>query len=229
MKRVFIPILPIIITSQLFAIVGFGLQLGENIFSVEENFPPMSSGLVQITNGAFNDADTYGGYIYLDMLPVVDLEVDFSGQAKTYEIQFTNNAGTMDPLDFGWASTNLYITVRKKIFGLNIPFLAKAKLFAGGGYNMHATTPLASEEMITDLLGGDIITGDVSDLGDKLKEYLSEEDNYITSSGFHLQGGLQFKLLIVDSFIFYRHVFVEDVIPDTKSFGGLNIRLGIGF
>ena len=228
MKRVFIPILPIIITSQLFAIVGFGLQLGESIFSVEEN-SPINSEFVQLTNGAFNDADTYGGYIYLDMLPVVDLEVDFSGQAKTYEIQFTNNAGTMDPLDFGWASTNLYITVRKKIFGLNIPFLAKAKLFAGGGYNMHATTPLASEEMITDLLGGDIITGDVSDLGDKLKEYLSEEDNYITSSGFHLQGGLQFKLLIVDSFIFYRHVFVEDVIPDTKSFGGLNIRLGIGF
>ena len=228
MKRVLIPILPIIITSQLFAIVGFGLQLGESIFSVEEN-SPINSEFVQLTNGAFNDADTYGGYIYLDMLPVVDLEVDFSGQAKTYEIQFTNNAGTMDPLDFGWASTNLYITVRKKIFGLNIPFLAKAKLFAGGGYNMHATTPLASEEMITDLLGGDIITGDVSDLGDKLKEYLSEEDNYITSSGFHLQGGLQFKLLIVDSFIFYRHVFVEDVIPDTKSFGGLNIRLGIGF
>jgi len=226
MKRVLIPILPIIITSQLFAIVGFGLQLGESIFSVEEN-SPINSEFVQLTNGAFNDADTYGGYIYLDMLPVVDLEVDFSGQAKTYEIQFTNNAGTMDPLDFGWASTNLYITVRKKIFGLNIPFLAKAKLFAGGGYNTHASTPLASEEMITDLLDGDIENGDVSNLAANLKDYLS--DNYITSSGIHLQGGLQFKLLMLDSFLFYRHVFVKDVIPDAKGFGSLNLRLGMGF
>ena len=157
-----------------------------------------------------------------------DIEVDFSAQANTYNIQFENASGSMDPLDFGWASTDIYFTVRKKIFGFNIPFIAKAKLFAGGGYNTHTTTPLASEDMITDLLGGDI-NNDVSNLDNSLEDYLSDSDNYLTSSGYHLQGGLQFKLFLLDTFVFYRQVFVEDVIPDAKGFGSMNLRIGMGF
>ena len=40
---------------------------------------------------------------------------------------------------------------------------------------------------------------------------------------------VQFKLLILDSFLFYRHVIADDVIPDAKGFGSLNLRLGMGF
>ena len=104
----------------------------------------MSSTLVHLTNGAFENAYNIGGYLYLDVIPVIDIEVDFSAQANTYEIQFSNIEGTMAPLNFAWASTDIYFTVRHKIVGFNIPFLAKAKLFAGGGYNTHASTPLAN-------------------------------------------------------------------------------------
>ena len=58
---------------------------------------------------------------------------------------------------------------------------------------------------------------------------MTDKDNYITSSGFHLQGGLQFKILMIDSFLFYRQVIADDVIPDAKGFGSLNLRLGMGF
>jgi len=40
--------------------------------------------------------------------------------------------------------------------------------------------------------------------------------------------GLQFKLLMIDTFLIYRHTFVDDVIPGASSFGTLNMRLGLG-
>ena len=227
MKRLIQLLLPIIICSQLFAIAGFGLQMGQSTFSVKESFPDMSVPGVELTNGAFDNADNIGGYLYLDILPVIDLEVDFNVKWNKYDILFSNNFGSMEPINFGWASSDVYFTVRKKIIGIGIPFLAKAKLFAGGGYNTHLSTPLANEQMVTELLGGDI-DGDVSNLDKTLEDYMTNEDNYISSSGFHLQGGLQFKLLMIDSFLFYRQVFVEDVIPNAKGFGSLNLRLGMG-
>ena len=228
MKKILSLFTFLLFISQAYSIAGFGLQVGQSMFSVEENSPTMSNELLLLTNGAFENANNIGGYLYLDVIPVVDIEVDFSAQANTYNIQFENDSGPMDPLDFGWASTDLYFTVRKKLFGFKIPFIAKAKLFAGGGYNTHTTTPLASEDMITDLLGGDI-NNDVSNLDNSLEDYLSDSDNYLTSSGYHLQGGLQFKLFLLDTFVFYRQVFVEDVIPDAKGFGSLNLRIGMGF
>ena len=135
----------------------------------------------------------------------------------------------MSPLSFGWASSDLYITFRKALVEFKIPFIAKAKLFAGGGYNSHATTPLANEEMMTNLLGGDIQSSfDQSNLSNSLNSYLSDKDNYITSSGFHIQGGIQFKLLFADSFLFYRQVFANDVIPNSDSYSSFNLRFGIG-
>jgi hypothetical protein len=41
---------------------------------------------------------------------------------------------------------------------------------------------------------------------------------------------MQFKLFVLDSFLFYRHTLgdFEDVL-DAKSFGSLNFRIGMGF
>ena len=35
--------------------------------------------------------------------------------------------------------------------------------------------------------------------------------------------------MAVDSFLYYRQVFADNVIPDAKGFGSLNLRLGMGF
>ena len=108
-----------------------------------------------------------------------------------------------------------------------IPFLAKTKLFAGGVYNSHSTTPLANESVISNLLGGSI-QNDPANLSSGLESYLSNEENYLKSTGFHIQAGIQFKLLILDSFLFYRQVFADNVIPNSDSYSSINMRVGIG-
>ena len=88
MKKLIQTFLPIfILSSQVFAIAGFGAQLG-NMFSVEESSPTLSVEGVTLTNGAYDNTYSVGGYFYIDAIPVVDLEVDFNIQGKKYDINF---------------------------------------------------------------------------------------------------------------------------------------------
>lgn len=215
-----------VLATNLFAIGGFGLQVGQSSFSVAESSPESGIPGVSLTNGSFDGAYVVGGYLYIDAIPFIDLEVDANIRGNKYDINFENVAGSMDPINFGWASTDIYYTLRKKVFGLSIPFLAGAKIHAGGGYNTHVSTPIADIEMITELLGGDLTNGDPSALEDNLVNYL--EDNTIDASGFHFQTGLQFKLLMLDTFLNYRYTIVEDVVPDASGYGSINLRIGFG-
>ena len=213
-------------TTGLFAIGGIGLQLGQSSFSVTESSPESGIPGVTLTNDSFDGAYVFGGYLYIDAIPFIDLEVDANLRGNKYEINFVNDFGPMEPIKFGWASADVYYTLRKKVVGLSIPFLAGAKLHAGGGYNTHVTTPLADIDMITKLLDGDLSQGDPSALEDNLEDYL--KDNKIEASGFHFQTGLQFKILMLDTFLNYRYTIVEDVVPDASGFGSINLRLGFG-
>ena len=54
------------------------------------------------------------------------------------------------------------------------------------------------------------------------------KENKIDKTGFHIQGGLKFQLMMLDAFLFYRQTFgdFEDVL-DAKTIGGLNFRVGM--
>ena len=213
-------------SSSIFAIGGLGLQVGQSSFSVAESSPESGITGVTLTNSSFDGSYVLGGYLYIDAIPFIDLEVDANIRGNTYEINFTNIAGEMNPLQFAWASADVYYTLRKKVFGLSIPFLAGAKIHAGGGMNTHTTSPIASINLIEELLGGDLENGNPDNLADNLESYL--KDNAIDATGFHIQAGLQFKLLMLDTFINYRYTIVDDVVPNASGFGSLNFRLGFG-
>ena len=92
--------------------------------------------------------------------------------------------------------------------------------------NTHTSTPMASFDMIEELLGGDLLNGNTDNLPDNLKSYL--EDNAIDATGIHIQAGLQFKLLMLDTFLNYRYTIADDVVPDAGGFGSMNLRVGFG-
>jgi len=210
------------------AIAGFGLQVGQCMFSVTESFPETGSPRIILKNGAFDGSSNFGGYLYVDAIPFIDLEVDFNFSGNTYDIDFMNVSGDMPTIPFGWASASTYVTARKKIVGFSIPFLAATKVHAGGGVNTHMTTPIANVDMVTELIG-DLLNADPSALDENLEDYLTNKDNYLESTGFHAQAGLQFKLLMIDTFVIYRYTIAKDVVPGSDGFGALNIRLGFGF
>ena len=229
MKKFFSALMFWLMPYSLLAVGGLGLQLGQGIFSVNASSPETNVPGVTFTNGAFDGSLNVGGYVYIDLIPFIDVELDFNMIANTYDIEFQNELGSMPPISFSWGSINTYTTVRRKVAGLSIPFLAAAKAHAGLGVNSHTTAPVADVNTVKGFLGGDLTNNPVTaDLETQLLDFLKDEDNFVKSNGFHVQAGLQFKLLMLDSFLMYRHTFVEDVVPGAKGFGALSLRLGFG-
>ena len=235
MKKLILSFLPIfILSSQVFAIAGFGINLNQSMFSIDKSTSPLlidnpaggdQLNVGSFTQNSFNNGYGVGGYLYIDAIPVVDIDIEGSIIGSLYDFSFANAVDTVNQ-QFGWADASGYITLQKKIFKLSIPLLAKAKLSAGIGINNHTSTPMINQNMLMAVIpGGDLENGNLDP--DELITYL--DDNKISASGFHIQTGVQFKLLMLDSFLFYRHVIAEDVIPGSKGFGSLNLRLGMGF
>ncbi len=235
-------LLPVLLTfstfvpfTQIFGIGGFGFQGGQSLFSVESIESISSVEGATLNTSEFSNPFSGGGYLYIDALPIIDLEADFSISFKNYSFDFINTDNsyppepsfrTIGPYDFGWADFSVYLTARKEIVGIGIPLLAKVKLFYGGGYNMHTVTSLMSLDLMKSALGGELTADPTNLSADDLIDFLKE--NQVKSNGFHIQSGLQFKVLFLDTFVFYRHTFAKDIIPDQDHFGSLNVRIGYG-
>jgi len=226
MKKIlfFALLISAITISPLSAIGGLGVQLGqwESKVAPTEN----QDGFITLTTSEIDNPYSLGVYLYLDIIPIVDLEVDIQLNASKYDFEFTNALGIAGPYDAYWGGFSTYITVRKKILGLGIPFLGGGKLFAGGGYNMHSFAPIADLSLVESLMGD--LSAEPTFSEDELVNFVKE--NRIDKTGFHIQAGFQFKLLMIDTFVFYRHTFgeYEELEPSKESFGSLNVRLGIG-
>ena len=208
--------------SPLAAIGGIGLQLGQGAFTVASSQDTNS--FATLSTGEFSNPISFGGFLYLDLFSDFSLEAELQLTASEYEFEFTNALGTAGPYSGYWGGASTYFTVRKEIFGLGIPFLGGGNLFVGGGYNMHTFAPLADLSLVESLMGD--LTDDPSFSEDELVDFIKE--NKIDKTGFHVQAGFQFKLLMIDTFVYYRHSFgeFEDIIGE-ESFGSLNLRLGL--
>ena len=228
MKKIFATILIAMLPTSISAIGGFGFQLGQGMVTVGATESTRDLGLgisAVMTTTEFSNPLVFGGHVYIDAIPFIDLEADINIVGQKYDFGF-NNPVEIGPYEFGWASSSAYLTIRKTAFKLGIPILAKAKLFYGGGYNQHMVTPLMTIDLMETMMGGDVFA-DPTDISEEdLIEFLDE--NKIESSGIHVQAGLQFKVLMLDSFLFYRHTFAKDLVPDADAFGSINLRLGFG-
>ena len=223
----FIIWLSLIPWSSVLGVVGFGVQGGQSIFTVASSISSVDG--ANLTISEFANPFSGGGYLYIDAIPVIDLEAEFSISFKNYTFEFSNLEGAIGPYDFGWADFSIYLSAGKKIVGIGIPLLAKAKLFYGGGINMNTVTPVMDLDFMEDILGEDL-TNDPANFSVSEKDLIDFlENNQVKTNGFHIQSGLQFKILMLDTFLFYRHTFAKDVIPGQDHFGSLNLRMGMGF
>lgn len=225
-KALFFVILILAFTfTPLSAIGGLGLQLGQGTYTVASTTDKDQNGLITVTTGEFNNPLNLGFYLYLDIIPVVDFEADVQITASEYNFEFNNALGTAGPYDAFWGGASTYLTLRKEIFGLGIPFLGGGSIFAGGGYNIHSYAPLADLSLVESLMGN--LTDEPTFSEDELIDFVKE--NKIDKTGFHFQAGFQFKLLMIDTFIFYRQTLGKfDNIVGNDSFGTFNIRFGLG-
>ena len=240
MKKFLIGITLYLLPISVFAIGGLGLSVGQATFTVDASSSDLTiegiGKVGQIDHHGFENGFSIGGYLYLDIIPVVDLDIEVNGMANVYDFSFYNDAmmdlaGVAKPDTFGfaYAAANTYITIQKPVFKLGIPFLAKAKLYAGAGFNQHVATPLIDQEMMESFVvdadgNADLQNGEFDSAA--LETWM--EDNAIEATGLHFQAGLQFRLLTFDVFAYYRYTLAKDIVPGNNGFGSMNFRFGLG-
>ena len=219
-----------IITSQVFAIAGFGISANQSLFNVDANTSDLTftdgSKVGSFSSSKYSNGYGLGGYLYIDAIPFIDIDIEGNSIISKYDFSFANPVDTVKK-QLITGSLSGYITAQKKLFKLSIPLLAKAKLTAGVGINFNISPPVIDQTMLESIIptGSDVSNGTVDTKA--LIEYIGDNKN--SSTGFHIQTGLQFKILMLDSFLYYRQVFADNVIPSAKGFGSLNLRLGMGF
>ena len=173
----------------------------------------------------------------MDFIPVIDLEanVELVGNSYKFKTNLVNSELVNSELASGnypWGRISTYLTIRKKITGLKVPFLAKAQIYGGGGINSHSVSPRLDVDFFTNAFNTSdfetALSQDFSstDVMDKLIDYVGKKST--EHSGIHLQVGSQVKVLFINIFMNGRYTFAKDVIPGTNGFASMNLGLAMG-
>jgi len=229
MKKFLIGIMVSALPTSIFAIGGFGLSVNSSTFSVEAGSSDLMVESIKVGSFSYDSFENgvgLGGYLYLDIIPVVDLDIEYNFTGQVYNFTFENAVTTSETQEFAFLAGSMFITIQKPVFDLGIPFLAKAKLYGGLGMNTNVSTPMVNQEMLESVFGGASNLENGAYDYEAVTEYLTE--NAVKTSGFHIDAGIFFKVLTFSGSVYYRQVFAEDAIPGNKGFGSMNFRLGLG-
>ena len=230
MKKMLSVLIIAMLPSYAFALIGFGLQFGSDLSKLgPQSYTEVSEDLVFNVNSYEMESNPVGGggYAFVDLFGFA-LEGEFDVAYGEYEFSFGNRNLDFD-IPFGWTRASYAATLKKNIMDLSIPFLAKAAVNAGGGFGGHVSTPRANVEMVRELFGDDLInlSVDSEDLEDNLVSYL--KDNAIEASGLHLQAGLRFKVLVLDTHLNARYNLAKNVYDGKNGFLQLMFKMGFAF
>jgi len=231
MKKMLSILIIAILPSYAFALIGFGLQFGSDLSKLGPQSYTEGSGDLAFNVNSYEMKSNPvggGGYAFVDLFGFA-LEGEFDVAFGEYEFDFGNQYMDFDPIPFGWARASYAATLKKNIMDLSIPFLAKAAVNVGGGFGGHVSTPRANVEMVRELFGDDLINLNVNseDLEDNLVSYL--KDNAIEESGLHLQAGLRFKVLVLDTHLNARYNLAKNVYDGKNGFLQLMFKMGFAF
>ena len=235
MKKFLGALIILMMPSSIFGLAGFGIQFGQDYSKLDGKIQYENKDeLTQVTVES-KEMKSFpvglGGYAFVDLFGfALEAEGDFA--FGEYKFDFKSPAGLPDleNIQFGWARASYAVTLKKNLMDISIPILAKAAINAGVGFNGHTSTPRASIGMVQGLFAGEDLASinmEDKDLEKKLVKYL--KDHKIDASGLHVQAGLRFKVLMLDSHFNLRYTIAENVYDGSDGYAQAMLKLGMAF
>ena len=225
MKNILMYMSSLLLCSYMFAIGGLGINFGSDLYTIpggtEEWMVEGGSNPVSIVRTDLESPFYVGGYVYLDFLPVVDIEAGFGFAGNTYDYTYTTpgidgSLSQTESYKLPWFRSSSYLTIQKPMF--TIPMI---KLYVGGGLNMSFSLPIVDKSFITSTLSSNL--DNASGLNSNSISDLTTE-----SMGIHIEAGARFKPVFIPFSINAkaRYNIIGDIIPDKS--GLLTITVGAG-
>jgi len=228
-----------LVPSFAFALAGFGIQVGSDLSKLGSYSYSEGSGDTEVTINTYemeSNPGSFGGYAFVDLFGFA-LEAEGELAGGKYEFDFTNKIllenSEMEPIrqiPFVWGRGSYSFTLKKNIMDISIPFLAKAAINAGGGFGSHAATKRVNVDMVRSILDEENLSNvnlGQDEIESLLEDFLTNKENWQETSGLHLQAGLRFKVLVLDTHINARYNLAKDIYTDKA--GWLQLMFKMGF
>ena len=234
MKKMLSLFLFALVPSFVFALAGFGIQVGSDLSKLGSYSYSEGSGVTEVNINTYemeSNPGSIGGYAFVDLFGFA-LEAEGEVAGGKYEFDFTNYflPEMEQKIPFVWGRGSYSFTLKKNIMDLSIPFLAKAAVNAGGGFGSHAATKRVNVEMVRSIFNEEDLSNvnlEQDDIESLLEDFLTNKKNWQETSGLHLQAGLRFKVLVLDTHINARYNLAKDIYTDKP--GWLQLMFKMGF
>ncbi len=233
MKKMLSVLVMVLAPSYAFALAGFGIQVGSDLSKLNPYSYSEGSGITEVNVNTYemkSNPGSFGGYAFVDLFGFA-LEAEGEIGGGKYEFDFTNEyLPEMEKIPFVWGRASYSFTLKKNIMDISIPFLAKAAINAGGGFGSHAATKRVNVDMVRTIFNQEDLANvqlDESEIDTLLEEFLTNKDNWEEASGLHLQAGVRFKVLVLDSHINARYNLAKDIY--TGKSGWMQLMFKVGF
>jgi len=179
--------------------IGIGIHGGMDRFTVpalERSVKLMDLTQVSIIREEAKNPMMGGIDLFINTLPLIDLQVSVDGSKTTYPLEYIRpNPTVLNPLnqdttryDVPFGRLGIYVSVKKNLIAIP-PILKTITLYAGIGAGAHYIAPLVSEKYVYDHLKTKAEELDAEGI---LKEDIAKEIIY----GGHALLGLRLKLPI---------------------------------
>ena len=155
------------------AVFGFGLHGGLDLYTVDSDsltfelrYPVQGSrAKASLQRDEISSPLVLGGRFYVDVLPIVDVEVSTDVAVREYAFTFTRETPgsrevRTDELTFG--RIGLYATVRKDAFSVP-PVVHVVTAYIGGGLGLHFVSPVLCPQLFMDKLPSADTTLDIDE------------------------------------------------------------------
>ena len=233
MKKMLSVLVMVLAPSYVFALAGFGIQVGSDLSKLNPYSYSEGSGITEVNVNTYemkSNPGSFGGYAFVDLFGFA-LEAEGEIGGGKYEFDFTNEyLPEMEKIPFVWGRASYSFTLKKNIMDISIPFLAKAAINAGGGFGSHAATKRVNVDMVRSIFDQEDLANvqlDESEIETLLEEFLTNKDNWEEVSGLHLQAGVRFKVLVLDTHINARYNLAKDIY--TGKPGWMQLMFKVGF
>ena len=233
MKKMLSVLVMVLAPSYAFALAGFGIQVGSDLSKLNPYSYSEGSGITEVNVNTYemkSNPGSFGGYAFVDLFGFA-LEAEGEIGGGKYEFDFTNEyLPEMEKIPFVWGRASYSFTLKKNIMDISIPFLAKAAINAGGGFGSHAATKRVNVDMVRTIFNQEDLANvqlDESEIDTLLEEFLTNKDNWEEASGLHLQAGVRFKVLVLDTHINARYNLAKDIY--TGKSGWMQLMFKVGF
>ncbi|MCK4417251.1 MAG: hypothetical protein KAV99_03710 [Candidatus Latescibacteria bacterium] len=136
-----------------YALFRLGVHGGKDLYSIEQEsrmFSLKDKSVASLTREEIAEPILFGGDIYLDIIPFVDLELGLEAAVTKYDFTYIVAADTTSE-EAAFGRIALYATLKRNIIQFP-PVIQVVSVYIGGGTGLYLVSPVICEDLVYDEL-----------------------------------------------------------------------------